>query len=59
MERGIQRHLLADALRRERPTSGGTGACVLPLRCCYPHPALEQAVALRGLLRDRRQLLGQ
>jgi hypothetical protein len=55
MERGIQRHVLADAPRRERTTSSGIRVRIF----LYTHPALEQVVALRGLLRDRRQLLGQ
>lgn len=32
-QRELQRHVLADAHRRERTTSSGTRACVLPLRC--------------------------
>jgi hypothetical protein len=55
MERGRQRHVLADTPRRERTTSSGTRVRMF----LYAHPALEQVVALRGLLRDHRQILGQ
>jgi hypothetical protein len=55
MERGIQRHVLADVPHRERTTSSGTRVRIF----LYAHPTLEQVVALRGLLCDRRQILGQ
>jgi hypothetical protein len=55
MERGIQRHVLAATPRRERTTSSGTRVRLF----LYTYPTLEQVVALRGLLRDRRQIFGQ
>src|SRR5262245_12624420 len=39
--------------------SGDIRTYVLPLRCRRAHPPPEQVITLRGLLCDRRQILGQ